>query len=65
MAFSRAELELIAAALNINTATYTNDSKLEQRVIYGLKTAAGAAGNGTSIAAPAGSAVKVSGGANI
>lgn len=62
---TRAELELVAAALNVTTTTYTNDSKLEQKVLYSLKTAAGAAGNGTSIAAPASSAVKVSGGANV
>lgn len=65
MALSRPMLELIAAAINLNTSTYPNDSKLEERVLYGLKTAAGAAGNGTSIAAPASSVAKVAGGKNI
>lgn len=37
----RALLELIARALNIDATTYPNDSKLEQKVIYALKTTVG------------------------
>jgi hypothetical protein len=65
MAWSRAELELVAAALNITAASYPNDSNLEQKVLYGLKNAAGAAGNGTSIAAPASAVAKTAGGKDL
>lgn len=44
MAFSRAELELIAAAVGIDPSGIPNDSVLEQRVLYNLKNAVAATG---------------------
>lgn len=38
---SRAMLELIARAVNVDASAYSNDSKLEQKVIYALKNTAG------------------------
>ncbi len=60
---SRNELEALAAALNITAANYPNDSKLEQQIIYRIKTMA-ASGAATTLAAPA-SSYGLSGGANV
>lgn len=38
---SRAFLELIARAVNIDASSYANDSKLEQKLIYALKNTVG------------------------
>jgi hypothetical protein len=65
MAWSRAELELVAAALNITASSYPNDSNLEQKVLYGLKNLAAASGTATTQAAPAGAVAKTAGGANL
>lgn len=48
---SRAELNLRARMCNIDAATYSNDSKLEQKVLYAEKTAA-ASGAATVLAVP-------------
>jgi len=61
---SRAELNLRANAVNLDQTTYSNDSKLEQAVIY-AEEQLGASGAATTIAALAGDVAKVSGGANI
>src|SRR5688572_4397371 len=37
----RAFLELVARAVNVDPTSYSNDSKLEQKVIYALKNTAG------------------------
>lgn len=64
MAFSRAHLDLIAAAVNVNSANYPNDSKLEQQIIYKLSTT-GASAAATTLAAPVKSAARVNGGKNV
>lgn len=38
---SRDFLELVARAVNVDASSYANDSKLEQKIIYELKTNAG------------------------
>lgn len=38
---NRAFLELVARTVNVDPSTYPNDSKLEQKVIYALKTTVG------------------------
>ena len=47
---SRAELNLRARVVNVNPASYPNDSKLEQKVLYEEKNLA--AGASTVIAVP-------------
>jgi len=62
---NRAFLELVAAAVNVNPASYPNDSKLEQKVIYELKVMTAKAGTGTTLLPSATSVAAVSGGANV
>ena len=61
---SRAELELRAASANVAVASYPNDSKLEQAVIYAEK-ARTASSTSTTLAPAATSSASVSGGANV
>lgn len=46
---SRAFLELVARTVNLDPASYPNDSKLEQKVIYALKNTAGDAVKATGV----------------
>ena len=62
---SREFLELVAAAVNVDVATYPNDSKLEQKVTYELKVMTAKAGTGTTKLPDAVKASRVSGGANV
>jgi hypothetical protein len=62
---SRNELVNYARILNIDASTYANDSKLEQAVLYKLKTAAAAAGTATYLAIPGTATQTLSGGANV
>lgn len=62
---SREFLELVAAAVNVNAATYPNDSKLEEKVLYELKVMTAKAGTGTTIQPSATSVAKVAGGRNV
>jgi hypothetical protein len=61
---SRAELELRAAKANVVSATYPNDSKFEQAIIFAEK-ASTATSTATTIAAPAAATAQQSGGANV
>lgn len=63
---SRSELVLRACAANVDhtTATYANDSVLEQAVIYAEK-ALTASSSATTLLPPAATVGKVSGGANV
>lgn len=64
---SRAELELRAAAVNVDAtaAGYSNDSKLEQKVIYEERVMTAKTGTGsTKLPAPV-KVAQVSGGANV
>lgn len=62
---SRNELVNYARVLNITASNYTNDSKLEQAVLYKLRTTAAAAGTATYLAIPATADQTLSGGANV
>ena len=62
---SREFLELVAAAVNVDDATYPNDSKLEQKVTHELKVMTAKAGTGTTKLPAAKSVAAVSGGANV
>lgn len=62
---NRADLELRAASVNINSATYKSDSALEQAVIFAEQNAGAAAGTGTRLAPPADAIRRVSGGKNV
>lgn len=63
---SRNELVNYARILNITASSYTNDSKLEQAVIYKMRTTAAAAGTATYGAIPVPQADQtLSGGANV
>jgi len=64
MAFNRAELDLIASAVNVNAANYPNDSKLEQKILYELRTMTAKGGTGTTTLPAATSVARVSGAAN-
>ena len=46
---SRSELELRARAVNVDASSYANDSKLEQKVLYEEKNAAGDAVKATGV----------------
>lgn len=61
---SRAELELRAAKANVASASYPNDSKFEQAIIYAENnsTATSAA---TTVAAPTKAVSQHSGGKNV
>lgn len=61
----RKELELRAAAVNVNAALYPNDSKLEQKVLYEEKTMTAKAGTATTLAPSATSVAGVSGARNV
>jgi hypothetical protein len=61
---SRAELNLRAAKANVVSATYPNDSKFEQAIIFAEK-ASTATASATTILAPVTSVAQVSGGKNI
>lgn len=61
---SRAELELRAASANVNPASYPNDSKLEQAIIFAQK-ARTASSTATVLTPTAASIQGVSGGANV
>lgn len=61
---SRAELELRAAKANVASASYPNDSKFEQAIIYAEK-ASTATSTATTKLAPVAAVAKVSGGNNI
>lgn len=62
---SRAELELRAAAVNIDATTYPNDSKLEQKVIYEERIMTATTNTrSTKLPAPV-KVAQVSGGANV
>lgn len=63
---SRSELVLRACAANVDhtSATYSNDSNLEQAVIYAEK-ALTASSSATTLLAPATAVARVSGGANV
>lgn len=60
---SRKELELRAAAVNVNAANYPNDSKLEQAVIY-AEVHVVASTTATQLT-PVAEALTISGGANV
>jgi hypothetical protein len=60
----RAELELRAAAVNVDTSTYPNDSKLEQAVIYAEK-AVTATSSATQRTPSAFNVARISGGQNV
>lgn len=62
---SRAELELRAAAVNVTADNYSNDSNLEQAVIYAEKNMTAQAGTATTQAPDADAVAAVSGGANV
>lgn len=64
---SRAELVLRAGAVNIDVtqAKYSNDSVLEQAVLYAEKNLPAATGTASQKAADAPSAAGISGGANV
>ncbi len=64
MAFNRAELELIASAVNVNASTFANDSKLEQKILYELRTMTAKVGTGTTTAPSPFYVNRVSGAAN-
>ena len=64
MAFSRAQLDLIASAVNVNAASYPNDSKLEQKILYELRVMTAKAGTGTTTAPAPASVNRVSGAKN-
>lgn len=63
---SRAELVLRAGAVNVDhtLAKYSNDSVLEQAVVYAEKNL-GASSTATTLAASAAATYRVSGGANV
>lgn len=60
---SRKELELRAAACNVNQANYPNDSKLEQAVIY-AELHVTASSTATTLQ-PTANALTAGGGANV
>lgn len=64
---SRAELVLRAGAVNLNVtlAKYSNDSVLEQAVIYAEQNLPAATGTASQKAADPTSAARTSGGANV
>lgn len=62
---SRAELELRAAAVNVDQALYPNDSKLEQKVIYEEKVMTAKTGTGSTKLPAAAKVAQVAGGANV
>jgi hypothetical protein len=61
---SRAELEVRANACNIAIASYPNDSKLEQAVIYAEDNLTSSS-SATTVATTSAQAAKTSGGANV
>lgn len=61
---SRAELELRAAAVNVNPASYANDSNFEQAIIYAEK-AVTTTSSATQTTPSAASVAKISGGQNV
>jgi hypothetical protein len=61
---SRAELEIRAAKANVVSATYPNDSKFEQAIIFAEK-ASTTTSTATTILAPPTAVAQVSGGANV
>lgn len=58
----RAELELRAAAVNVNAASYPNDSTLEQAVLVAERGMTAQAGTATTLAPSAASVAAVSDG---
>lgn len=60
----RHELELRAAKANVASASYPNDSKFEQAIIFAEK-ASIASGAATTLLAPVKSVASVSGGKNV
>lgn len=61
---SRSELILRACAVNVDHATYPNDSKLEQAVIYAEK-AVSTSSTASQAAPPATAIARISGGQNV
>jgi hypothetical protein len=57
----RNELEVRASAVNVNPATYPNDSVLEQKVLYEEQQMTAKAGTATTTAPPATSVAQTSG----
>ncbi len=62
---NRNTLQQLARIVNIDASTYVNDSKLEQAILYKMRTTAAAAGTATYLAIPATAAQTLHGGANV